>query len=255
MLYHKTCYSYSIGRKFTIKRKRDKQIKKESPVASQPRLSRSSVKPFDHQRCLFCQNDERMGELQECMTEARDLKLKQAFEDCPASLALYKIRYERALDAHAGDIKYHTLCWIEHVDRRIKDFEEACPSVAIPGNKGIDKGKGQGSSSQEDFACNTNMGEKKNDTIIALVMYEIIHGVEISLEKSEVLTICDVINVYKEKLNEGGEDNIVYSSVRKWMKKCLLKHIPDIKFSDSENYDEQFGFFISTSRCPTGKSR
>ena len=67
-------------------------------------------------------------------------------------------------------------------------------------------------------------------------MYEIIHGVEISLEKSEVLTIHDVINVYKEKLNEeGGEDNRVYSSVRKWMKKCLLKHIPDIKFSDSEN--------------------
>ena len=62
---------------------------------------------------------------------------------------------------------------------------------------------------QEDFACSTNnMGEKKNDTIIALVMYEIIHGVEISLEKSEVLTIRDVINVYKEKLNEGGgEDN------------------------------------------------
>ena len=80
------------------------------------------------------------------------------------------------------------------------------------------------------------MGEKKNDTIIALVMYEIIHGVEISLEKSEVLTIREVINVYKEKLNEeGGEDNRVYSSVRKWMKKCLLKHIPDIKFSDSEN--------------------
>ena len=87
-----------------------------------------------------------MGELHECMTEARDLKLKQAFEDCPASLALYTIRYERALDARAGDIKYHTLCWIEHVDRRIKDFEEACPSVDIPGNKGIDKGKVQGSS-------------------------------------------------------------------------------------------------------------
>ena len=66
-------------------------------------------------------------------------------------------------------------------------------------------------------------------------MYEIIHGVEISLEKSEVLTIRDVINVYKEKLNEGGEDDRVYSSVRNWMKKCLLKHIPDIKFSDSEN--------------------
>ena len=42
-------------------------------------------------------------------------------------------------------------------------------------------------------------------------MYEIIHGVEVSLEKSEVLTIRDVINVYREKLNEeGGEDNIEY---------------------------------------------
>ena len=231
--YHKTCYSKFTTDGIALKRKHDKQIKKDSPVASQPRLSRSSVKPFNRQRCLFCQN-EGMGELHECMTEARALKLKQAFEDCPASLALYKIRYERALDARAGDIKYHTLCWIEHVDRRIKDFEEACPSVDIPGNKGIDKGEGQGSSSQEDFGCSTN--NKKNDTIIALVMYEIIHGVEISLEKSEVLTICDVINVYKEKLNEqGGEDNRVYPSVRKWIKKCLLKHIPDIKFSDSEN--------------------
>ena len=51
-----------------------------------------------------------------------------------------------------------------------------------------------------------------------------------------VLTIRDVINVYKEKLNEeGDEDSRVYSSVRKWMKKCLLKHIPDIKFSDSDS--------------------
>ena len=66
-------------------------------------LSRSVVKPFDDQKCLFCRNEEGMGHLHECMTEARDLALKQAFLDCSESLALYNIRYERALDASAGD--------------------------------------------------------------------------------------------------------------------------------------------------------
>ena len=27
-------------------------------------------------------------------------------------------------DARAGDIKYHTLCWIEHIDCHVKDFDE-----------------------------------------------------------------------------------------------------------------------------------
>ena len=57
-------------------------------------------------------------------------------------------------------------------------------------------------------------------------MHEIIHGVEIAVENNEILIIRDVINVYNMVV-EGGEDNRVYSSIRKWMKKCLLKHIPD----------------------------
>ena len=70
-----------------------------------------------------------MGHLHECMTEARDLALKQAFQDCSESLALYKIRYERALDARAGDIKYHISYWVEHIDRRVTDFDEVSDNV------------------------------------------------------------------------------------------------------------------------------
>ena len=63
-------------------------------------------------------------------------------------------------------------------------------------------------------------------------MHEIIHGVELALKNNGVLTIRDVINVYKLKVvEEGGEDNRVYSSIRKWMKKCLFIHIPDIPLS------------------------
>ena len=78
---------------------------------------------------MFCQNDEGMGHLHECMTEGRNLALKQAFQNCSESLALYKIRYERALDARAGDIKYHTSCSVEHIDHRVKDFDEVSDNV------------------------------------------------------------------------------------------------------------------------------
>ena len=70
-----------------------------------------------------------MGHLNECMTGARDLALKQAFQNCSESLALYKIRYERALDARADDIKYHTSCWVEHIVRRVKYFDEVSDNV------------------------------------------------------------------------------------------------------------------------------
>ena len=70
-----------------------------------------------------------MEHLHECMTEASDLALKQAFQDCSESLAIYKIRYEKAFDVRAGNIKYHTSCWVENIDRRVKDFDEVSDNV------------------------------------------------------------------------------------------------------------------------------
>ena len=237
--YHKSCYKKFTTDEIIIKRAHGKVNTKETAQPSRkiPRLSRSSVQPFDYQKCLFCQTDESIEHLHECMAEARDVALKQAFLDCPESLAVYKIRYERALDARAGDIKYHTSCWVEHIDRCIKDFQKindnVIPLIVTESNimevEQSVEGENKGG----------NLLSNKDNIINALVMQEIIGGVEIALENNEILTIRHVINTYKMKvLEEGGEDDRVYSSVRKWMKKCLLKHIPDIKFVDSNNKSE-----------------
>ena len=44
----------------------------------------------------------------------RDSELKKAFEECPVSLAVVRIRFEGAFDSRAGDILYHQACWVFH---------------------------------------------------------------------------------------------------------------------------------------------
>ena len=53
-----------------------------------------------------------------------DSELKMAFRDSPISLGAYKIHYERAADATAGDLKYHSSCWQDIIFKRVKDFDE-----------------------------------------------------------------------------------------------------------------------------------
>ena len=161
-----------------MKRKKILENSKSSGI-SHRRLSRSVVKSFNDQKCLFCQNDEGKGHLHECMTEARDLAVKQAFQDCSESLTLYKIRYERALNARAGDIKYHTSCWVEHIDRRVKDFDEVSGNVTSVVVDNENNGMEVYPSTQEKYEEDKPF-ENKNNTIIAVTMHEIIHGVDYS---------------------------------------------------------------------------
>ena len=47
----------------------------------------------------------------------------QRVKNGPISLGAYKIRYERAADATAGDLKYHSSCWRDIIFKRVKDFD------------------------------------------------------------------------------------------------------------------------------------
>ena len=61
-------------------------------------------------------------------------------------------------------------------------------------------------STQEEYEKDKTL-ENKNNTIIAVALHEIIHGVE----NNGILTIPDVMNVYKMKVvEEGGEDNRLF---------------------------------------------
>ena len=193
ILYHKTCYQKFTTDGIAIKRAREKEKILKTPKSSRishRRLSRSVVKTFDDQKYLFCQNNDGMGHLHECMMEARDLTLKKVFQNCSESLALYKIRYERVLDACAGDIKYHTSCWVEHIDCRVKDFAEISDNVTSVVVDNENNGTEVYPSTQEEYEKDKTL-ENENNTIIAVAMHETIHDVEISLENNGILSLHD----------------------------------------------------------------
>ena len=59
------------------------------------------------------------------MQDSKDIILKQAFNDCPVKLSVFKIHCEKALDARAGDLKYHSICWHQYITARVPEFAPA----------------------------------------------------------------------------------------------------------------------------------
>ena len=68
--------------------------------------------------------------LHNVVQDSRDIRLKDAFRECPDSLALYRIRTEHAFDAMAGDITYHHSCWRQIIDKRVPEVSVVAKSSA-----------------------------------------------------------------------------------------------------------------------------
>ena len=125
--YHVTCYRQFTTNDIYIKRAITRLSKSDnndttsssSFLASVPksrRLSRSAVPTYDPEKCIFCQTtlNER---LHECMQDSRDEELKQALADCPQTLGIFRVRFERACVARAGDKVSQQLLDIKHLYR------------------------------------------------------------------------------------------------------------------------------------------
>ena len=97
-----------------------KSPKTSSKETSEPtdRISPSSMSLL---KCFFYQ-EETSENPHQITQDSKDSELKMAFRDSPISLGTYKIRYERAADATAGDLKYHSSCWRDIIFKRVKDW-------------------------------------------------------------------------------------------------------------------------------------
>ena len=66
------------------------------------------------------------------------------------------------------------------------------------------------------------------------ILAELVSGVEFALQDDQILTICDVVEVYQTRMEELGQaDDRDYRTLRKMMERKLNKQIPDISLDKS----------------------
>ena len=185
----------------------------QSPNSS--RVTRSSLTTFNEKLCLFCQERKGNEEVHEIMQDSKDTILKQAFKECPVTLETFKIRSEKALDARAGDLKYHATCWNKYINRRVPDF---------PSEENLELLEAMLDSFNDTLGIeeepSTSTASTISKTSRACVMADMIEDIEQALAQGKILTVKDVVHVYETRINEmGRSDERTYSSKRKWVKK------------------------------------
>ena len=148
MSYHISCYkSFTTIERMYIDTNADRCSMEKSNLNAQSagRLSRASISPFDPTKCVFCQDDSKeplhaLG-TDKKIVETRDAEFKRALRECPESLAIVRIRSERAFDSRAGDLMYHQRCWNAKIKRRVPDYEVP---VDLHENKQVNSRYGDG---------------------------------------------------------------------------------------------------------------
>ena len=119
--YHSGCYKNIFACEIFFKAKKPGGWRKWNLVEPKKIFTISKTIPFIDTSYIICQEDS--ISLHAIHSDVRDTQLKKAFDIAPQSLAMAKVRFEKARDAHAGDILYHTSCWEKHVTRCTSDFK------------------------------------------------------------------------------------------------------------------------------------
>ena len=136
-------------------------------------------------------------DLHEVTTFNRNKKLRTVLE--MAKWPHLTIRYNSAIDARAGDFKYHTSCWVKYVDR------------------GVDE-----SSNVNKINYDFHEGKMKE-----CIEFEMLQRVEYSLNNGDVLSIRSIVEEYdKALLSHNISDDCSYSRKRKIWKENILQRIP-----------------------------
>ena len=136
--YHIKCYRKLGTSVNNLKRLIDKRkfqkfgSNNKATLRENKRLSCSVLPVYEKDKCMFYQLDENeklhvLGTNKK-LEETRDSELKQALQECPESLAVVRIRFERAFDSRAGDIAYHETCYVSGVTRHTPDYSQSPPS-------------------------------------------------------------------------------------------------------------------------------
>ena len=121
---------------------------------------------------------------------------------------MVKVRFEKARDAHAGDILYHTSCWERYIIRCKPDFE-------------------------------TEMTVDEKQLIAKIVLSDIAVAVKKELAKGSTFHLKDIVTLYENRLEEQGESDYRSSSMkRKTVKQHLQNCIENIAFEDSIRKNE-----------------
>ena len=164
--------------------------------------TRSNKTPFDHLKCVICQED-KYEKLHAAHPDARSEQLQNALQVAPSSLADVLVRCEKARDAHAGDILYHTTCWETRIIRCKPDFGPV----------------------HEDNSF--HLTEK-------LVLEYIRFAVETELLGGSVLEMKDLVQAFNSRMAFNNcTDDRTYSRQRIMIKNYLISAVPTIQFEDS----------------------
>lgn len=167
--YHLECYKKLTNsghqkRLLNNKRKHDEVDSTPETAQLAPRR-RSSVNLYDKSLCIFCQTN-KPEQLHEVTSKNRDNQLKKAFSIAPKSTEYFRIRYNHAHDARAGDVKYHTSCWETNVTRAVPDFSD-------------------------------NAVDDVHKTLRTVVSADIADAVKRAIASGSILTMKDIVNAYE----------------------------------------------------------
>ena len=255
--YHTKCRSdfqkiYANQQRSIAEKNRSTQ-NTQSCQAQDPKVKRCDTVSFNKLLCLFCQEDLPNEQLFSVCQTSRDETLKEAFLECPVSLALYKIRSSHAYDAMAGDIKYHNSCWRTYIDKRIPEvqIEQTLSSKsslrAANENEEVVVNEDEATSTSELTSLDQSpmpevrtidlrngrtltMNEAKEDSpessLKKVIFSEIIEGLKIELIQGKAITLNNLVEVYKSRMVESGtKDPRTDKAIRIEVQRCISKDV------------------------------
>lgn len=240
--YHAACRRTFNRVVYNLLRKKEnnkRQLQKDNTakISKGKKLTRSQVGPFSIERCLFCQDSD-ISSLHSVMQDSMDNELKSAFDECPNSLEIYRIRWEGAFDAVAREVKYHRNCWNKYILDRVPEKQRTTTQVESIINHDVsvenENSNNSSSSSIDKRLLDDNTSSTSPDpssVLQRLVLLGISRSVEVAIANSKVFTIRNVMEEYKNRLSEhNAVDSRDDRALRKLIKRFLQKNVTDICF-------------------------
>ena len=136
-------------------------------------------------------------------SEARDQQIKQAFQIAPRTLAPVKVRFEAAVDASAGEIRYHQSCWVKAIERARSDY----PLVSDESERELERQS---------------------------ILRDIVDAAVIELAKGNVLSVPNLVSAFQRRMDET---NIMNKIERRQITRQIVayfeEHEPNIAIEKS----------------------
>ena len=211
-----------------INLKRRYETPPPTPVKKSRRINtRSSIEvKFIKDLCIFCQNKKGNERVHNIQKDLKDKWLKEAFIQRPDELYVYHIRsmVNGAVDSTAGGLKYHQSCWNHIIGRGSQVTPQSTQRLLE--HPRIDSLE----------PSNEDLGGDEMGRYIALsdVMDHLVDLIEDSLSDNRIPNIREIIDRYHQQLRTYEQsDTREYKVIRKWVKRIVESHIPDVKFTQS----------------------